>query len=433
MAICVSGAVAAQDWERFRGPGARGVSDNQNLPHEWNVETGENVRFRVDLPGIGHSSPVVSGNRVFLTAALAEGVDIQLEGDGEIDPGEDSIEHVWAVLAIHKRDGRLLWQTRASAGVPRARRHAKSSRANPTPATDGKTVATILGSQGLFALDAATGEQLWHVDLGVLDPGLYEDPGSNWGHASSPVVHDGLVFAQVDRHANSFLAAFELRTGREVWRVDRVERPVWATPTIHVGEREELIVVGGNYVRGYRPTDGKELWRFSDPAEVKTPSPFVVADRIVFAGGYRGRPLYALRVGGNGDLSVPEGTDRSENLLWRSEPGGPYTSTPVAVDGRLFFVRDTGVMSVVDLESGKFEHTTRLEETFSASPVASDGHLFLAGEGGSMLVVEAGPEPRIVATHDMGEPLMATPGISDGVLYVRGRTSLWALEKSGGS
>ena len=429
--VGLSATAAAQDWPSFRGPSARGIADNQNLPHSWDLESGKNVRFQVELPGLGHSSPIVHGDRIFLTTALADNVSPEFKREAAVDPAEQETEHVWAVLALDKNDGTTLWQTKTTAGAPRAGRHPKSSRANPTPTTDGKTVVAILGSQGMFALDAASGEQLWHVDLGVLDPGLYQDSTSNWGHASSPVIHEGLVFAQVDRHAGSFLAAYELRTGKEVWRVDRVERPVWATPTIHVGEREELIVVGGEYARGYRPSDGKELWRFKDPQQVKTPTPFVVGDRIVFAGGYRGLPLYALRLGGSGDLSAPEGADSSEHLLWRSEPGGPYTSTPIAVGGRLYFVRDTGVFSVIDLDSGEFVHTERLEETFSASPVASDGHLFLAGEGGSLLVVATGAEPKVVASHDMGQPLMATPAISDNVLYVRGRTTLWALEKQG--
>ena len=210
--------------------------------------------------------------------------------------------------------------------------------------------------------------------------------------------------------------------------MDRVERPVWATPTLHTGERDELIVVGGNHIRSYRPHDGTELWRFSEPAEVKTPTPFVAQDRIVFAGGYRGRPLIALKLGGNGDLSVPEGRETSEHLLWRSEPGGPYTSTPIAVDGRIYFVRDTGVFSVVNLETGVFEKRERLEETFSASPVASDGHIYFAGEGGSMVIVRAGEDPEVVATIEMGEPLFATPAIASGVLFVRGRKSLWAIE-----
>ena len=181
--LLATGALAS-DWASFRGPGARGIKNAQNLPIDWNPETGKNIRWRIEVPGLGHSSPVVSGNRLFVTSAITAGMTPEITDSSGIDAAESGAEHEWFVLAFDTANGNLLWKTKVSAGKPRSGRHGKASRANPTPATDGKVVVAIVGSQGLFALDAGTGETMWHVDLGVLDPGLYEDPTSHWGHAS---------------------------------------------------------------------------------------------------------------------------------------------------------------------------------------------------------------------------------------------------------
>ena len=420
-ALCLAPAtLAAQDWPSFRGPGARGVADGQDLPVTWNVTTGENVRFETALPGLGHSSPIVWGEQVFLTSAeTAELPPLRLGDEGGIDLAADDAEFTWKVLAVDKRSGEILWRKDVVTARPRARRHVKSSQANATPATDGKVLAVILGSEGLFVFDL-DGKELWRTDLGTLDPGLFGDPSSSWGHASSPIVHQGRVIVQVDRHTDSFLAAYDAKSGRQLWKVARDERPGWATPTIHQGaERSELIVLGSVHARGYDPQTGGELWRFKDEAEVKTPTPFVAGDRLILAGGYRGRPIHALPLGASGDLT--------ERVLWTSESGGPYTSTPVAYRGFVFSVANEGILNVWDLTSGERLHRNRTREHHSASIVASDGKLYLAGEGGEMIVVRASKELEELARNDMGDTLMATPAISDGTLYVRTRSALFAI------
>ena len=322
----------------------------------------------------------------------------------------------------------MLWQKDAATGAPRAKRHVKSSQANATPATDGRTVVALLGSQGLFAF-SAEGEPLWHQDLGVLDPGLLGDTGSQWGHGSSPILAGDRVIVQVDRHRDSFLAAYDLATGKQLWKVARDERPVWATPTYFpAGGRDELIVIGGNFVRGYRATSGEELWRFADQAEVKTPTPFVAGERVILAGGYRGRPLLALKAGGSGDLSEREG--HSGALLWRSERGGPYTSTPVVYGDHVYAVTDTGVLTVYDLASGQQLSRQRTSDTYSASLVAGDGKVYLTGEGGTVTVLAAGAEPKVLAENAMNEPCFATPAIAGGSLYLRCRGHLYAIART---
>ncbi len=420
-AIClalITVAAGAEDWPSFRGPGARGVADGQDLPAEWDVTTGARVRFRTEIPGLGHSSPIVWGGRIFLTTAeAADLAPLRLGDEGGIDLATDDLKFTWKVLAVDALNGEMLWSRDVVQGKPRARRHVKSSQANATPATDGEVLATILGSEGLFVFDPG-GNELWRAELGVLDPGLHGDPESSWGSASSPIIHQDRVIVQVDRHADSYLAAFDKASGRQLWKVARDERPGWATPIIHQGgERTELIVLGSVHTRGYDPATGRELWVFADEAEVKTPTPFVAAGRLILAGGYRGRPIHALPLGESGELTP----------IWTSDRGGPYTSTPVVVGEHVFSVANEGILNVWDLETGERLNRTRTGEHHSASIVASDGRLYLAGEGGEMIVVRAGRDLEQLARNDMGEALMATPAIAGGTLYVRSQTALYAI------
>jgi outer membrane protein assembly factor BamB len=419
--------LAAEEWPSFRGAGARGVADEQGLPADWDPKSGRNILFKTAVPGLGHSSPVVWGDRVFLTTAVgAKDESLRLGDEGGIDQAADDTPLSWRLVSIDASDGRLLWQTEAFAGPPRARRHVKASQANATPATDGRTVVAIFGSGGLAAFDWA-GKLLWKADLGPLNPGLFGDPASEWGHGSSPVIADGRVFVQVDRHKESFLAAFDIQTGQRLWTVARDERPVWATPLYHdAAGRPELVVIGGYHVRGYDPATGQERWRFKDEAEVKTPSPFVSDGLLVFAGGYRGRPLYALKPGASGDVSVAEGASGAF-LAWRSEPGGPYTTTPLAYRGRVYAVRDEGILTALDAKTGALRYRERTGATHSASPVASDGRIYLAAEGGEVLVLRAGDRFEVLSRIDMGEPIFATPAIAHKTLFIRTRGHLVAV------
>lgn len=258
-ASLLSAPVAAQNWPSFRGPFARGIADQQDLPAEWDVKTGRNIRWKAEVPGQGHSSPVVWGDKLFVTSVVRENPPALKLGDSGIGMADDKVSHIWQVSCLDVKDGKLLWSKEVHSGVPRATRHVKSSQANSTPVTDGKTVVAILGSEGVAAFDMQ-GALKWRADLGVLNPGLYGDPTSEWGYASSPVIFEDRVIIQVDRHKDSYLAAFALATGEKLWNVPRVERPVWSTPTLHTaGSRTDLIVVGGEYVRGYDPRTGAEV------------------------------------------------------------------------------------------------------------------------------------------------------------------------------
>ncbi|REJ77179.1 MAG: hypothetical protein DWQ36_17570 [Acidobacteria bacterium] len=425
LTFLAAAVTAADSWPSFRGPAARGVADGSALPLQWNVEDGTNVRWSRELPGDGHSSPVVSGGRVYVVSAESDAeTELVLGDEGGIGLAKDlRREFVWRLSALDAASGEVVWQREPYRGAPRANRHVKSSQANATPATDGKVVVAIFGSQGLVAW-SRDGEELWRVDLGVLDPGLFGDPASHWGHASSPVIDGDRVFVQVDRHADSYVAAYDLSTGAPIWKVERQEKPVWATPTVHHGEgRSQLIVLGGDFDRGLDPATGEELWRFPRDLEVKTPTPFVAGDLVVLSGGYRGREVHAVRLDASG---LVEG----DELAWTSEAGGPYTSTPVAYRGRIYFARDTGVWNVLDLASGERLHRERIDGAYSASPIAADGRIYLPAEEGVVRVLSAEPPFEVLASNDMGAPCMASPAVAGQTLFLRCGTTLWAIAAS---
>ncbi len=419
LALTFSAAAHASDsWPSFRGPFARGVADGQQLPTQWGPESGENVAWKADLPGTGHGSLAISDGKIFVTTAVTDAETELVLGDDGGRVSDLEKEFSWRLYCLSQASGEVLWMREVFSGAPRTSRHAKSSQANATPATNGEVVVALFGSEGMVAFDTE-GAELWRKDLGVLDPGLFGSPEVHWGHASSPVIHEDRVFVQVDKHANSFIVAFDLGTGRELWKVERQEKPVWATPTIHVGEdRTQLLVIGGNFDRGLDLATGEELWRFPRDLQVKTPTPFVAGDQVILAGGYRGRELYAVPVGSEG--LVREAT-------WTSDNGGPYTSTPVAYRGRVYFVRDTGIFNVLDLETGETLHRRRLEGTYSASLLASDGHILLTSEDGVVRTLSAEEPFEELGAVEMGEPCMATPAIVDQTLFVRCRSAIWAI------
>ncbi|HEY0728122.1 MAG TPA: PQQ-binding-like beta-propeller repeat protein, partial [Pyrinomonadaceae bacterium] len=265
----------AQDWPSFRGPNASGVAEGTKPPTTWDVEKSQNVLWKASIPGLSHASPIVWGNQIFvLTAVSSDAKAGFVAKDRGIGLANDDAKHTWMIYALDKRTGKVLWSDKPYEGVPRAKRHVKATQANSTPVTDGRYVVALFGSEGLAAYDTK-GKLLWKQDLGVLNPGLWDDKESSWGHSSSPVIYRDLVIVQADGHKQSFIAAFNLKDGKQAWRVERNEITSWTTPTIYQGKnRVELIANGGRYIRGYDPLTGKELWRFSDnDTQVKMQAP----------------------------------------------------------------------------------------------------------------------------------------------------------------
>ncbi len=426
--------VFAQNWPSFRGANASGVAASAKPPATFNAPKQEGIRWKTAIPGISHSSPIVWGNRIFVITAISSDPNARFNAkDRGIGLAEDNAPHTWRIYALDKDSGRIVWEKTAYEGLPRAKRHVKATQANSTPATDGKYVVALFGSQGLAAYDM-NGKQLWQKDLGVLNPGLWDDKTSSWGHASSPVIYRHLVIVQADGHAQSFIAAFNLKDGKQAWRVDRGEITSWATPTIHEAKgRTELIANGGRFIRGYDPLTGKEIWRFSDSdTQVKMQAPLVANGLIYITGGYPpGRTMYAFRPGAVGDISLKPGQETNEFIAWRASSGSPYTPTPIIYENLFYALADNGVLSAYDANTGERLYQERLPSSFSASPIAADGKLYLASQDGDVFVVKAGRKFELLATNPMGEALMATPAISGGMLIIRGERYVYAVaEKS---
>lgn len=285
LVVCLSAITAnAQNWPSFRGPNASGVAEGSNPPVTWDAEKAQNVLWRTAIPGLSHASPIVWGNNIFVITAISGDSKSSFQAkDRGIGLANDDVKHTWMIYAIDKRNGKVLWSDKAYEGVPRAKRHVKATQANSTPVTDGRYVAALFGSEGLACYDT-NGKLLWKQDLGVLNPGLWDDKDSSWGHSSSPIIYRDLVIVQADGHKQSFIAAFNLKDGKQAWRVERNEITSWTTPTIYQGKnRVELIANGGRYIRGYDPLTGKELWRFSDnETQVKMQAPYALGDPKTF-------------------------------------------------------------------------------------------------------------------------------------------------------
>jgi outer membrane protein assembly factor BamB len=407
-----------------------GVADTAKPPVTWDIATGHNVAWTTPIPGLGHSSPVVWGDRVFLTSAvalppppgekLADSADadraVDLEGYRVI--GAHAL--AWRLYCLDRETGRILWERTAYEGVPRVKRHSKASHASATPATDGSHVVAMMGSEGLYAYDME-GRLLWKHDLGRLNVGYVDDPKEEWGPASSPVIHDEAVIVQNDRHVDSYVAAFDIATGAEKWRVGRDEMPSWSTPAVHRGERTTLITNSPRYIRGHDLATGKEVWRIPDNTQVKVVTPVIAGDLVIVTGGYPtgGRPILGIRAS-------------TGEVVWKLESGSSYTPTPIVYDGILYVCVDNGVLSAYEASSGKRLYRRRIARDsggFSASAVAAAGRLYFPSEDGVLYVVRAGRKFELLASNDMREMCMATPAVTDDLLLVRTRTHMHALRE----
>ena len=419
----------AENWPGFRGPGARGVAESAKLPVAWNVGTGANIAWKTAIPGLGLSSPVVWDDLVFVTTAISSNPNMVYEakGRGERDDRHDPAEQEFRVLAVDKRAGRIVWNQLAARSKPRVMRHPHNSYASPTPATDGKHLLAFFGSEGLYCYDLK-GRLLWKKDLGVLDQGAYDAPDYQWGTASSPVLWNGRVFLQVDLQRGSFVAAFDAKSGRELWRTARESKPSWSTPTIVEGpSRTEVVTNGVGNIAGYDAETGKQLWRLNGTSMISVPTPFAANGLIyVFTGYYRElRRSYAIRPGATGDI-----TGSTDFIAWMREEA-PYLSTPV-VSGNYVYAfgnRGTGILNVYDALTGATVYQRRIGEgaAASASMVAAGDHVYAINEDGDVYVIKAGGVYEEMAVNRMEEPVQATPAASSDTLFIRGAVHLFAI------
>jgi outer membrane protein assembly factor BamB len=432
--IAVFGSgLGAQGWAGFRGGPNSGVGAG-TPPATWNVTSNTNVAWRTAIPGMGHSSPIVAGSRVFVTTAVpvSGGTTSVTLGDSSkagIDSAADAGRYEWRLIALDRTSGKVLWSTVAHTGVPRTKRHVKASHASATPATNGNVVVALMGSEGLFCFNATDGKLLWRQDLGVMDVGLVDDPTYQWGPASSPVIAGNLIVVQNDQHKGSALSAYDLATGKPAWTSPHTDMPSWATPLVtSVAGRSVVITNSPTRIRAHDLLTGRELWHMQDGTQVKVPSPVLAGSNVIVTGGYApgSRPTWAIPMSAKPDA---QGAVNPASVSWTIERGSSYTSTPVVYQGLLYMVTDAGILSTYDVATGARVYQQRLAAGagISASPVAAGGRVYFASEDGDVFVVKAGRTFELIATNSMGAVTMATPALDGNRILVRTATHLVAI------
>jgi outer membrane protein assembly factor BamB len=435
--LSVSAAsVAAAQWAQWRGPNGLGISAEKNLPTEWSSATpakpAVNIKWSTEIPGRGHSSPVVWDDRIFVTTSI-KGVEVPgkkapVHLDFNRQPGyvhPDSTDvnftHALQVVAIDARSGRTLWLKTAYDGEMWDDRHRRNTYASSTMAVDGERAYAFFESAGLYAYNF-DGSLAWKTSLGgIIKAGL--------GPGTSPVIYKDLIILQCDQEMGdgSFIVALNRRTGDEAWRATRTNRRSWATPlVVSTGTRDELIASGAESVIAYDPATGKELWRSEGTRSHPIPSPVATKGLVFLTAGSQAKVVMAMRPGAAGD--------QKDAIVWRYNKGAAYVPSPIAVGDYLYLVSDTGLMTCIDALTGERKYEggrPPVPATFFASPVAFDDKILLTSEDGDSFVIKAGPVHEVLATNSVGEPVYASPAIAGGTIYIRGERHLFAIAKTG--
>lgn len=421
-----------KNWPSFRGNNADGIGDDQHPPLVWDFDKEINLQWKTYIPGLAHACPVVWEDHVFIITAISKDTTAEYRVGlyGDIDPADDNSEHVWEIYSLDRITGKINWKKEAYRGVPRVERHTKATQANSTPVTNGKYVVALFGSEGMICYDFE-GNEKWRIDLGVLDAGWFFNENTQWGHSSSPIIYNDYVIVQCDRSKDSFIAAYNIEDGKEVWRTSRDAISSWGTPSVYLNdEQNEVITNGTKYINAYDPDTGEELWKLTPNSEVTVATPVVYDDLIYVTAGYPPvRPVYAIKPGGNGDISIADSLDSGEFIQWRTKRGGTYMPSPIAYDGYLYTLANNGVLTCYDAKTGEQKYRQRIKggNAFTASIVAADGKLYCTSEEKGIFVIKAGPEYEVITSNLIGEICMATPAISNGMLFVRGQHHVFCI------
>ncbi len=418
----------AKEWPQFRGPGSTGVADDPLLPDKWSAT--ENVAWKTAIPGVGWSSPIIWGDKIFVTSVISS-ADVEkpkkgLYFGGERKPPTD--EHRWMVYAVDFKSGKIMWEREAHRGVP-GPRHLKNSYASETPVTDGERVYVYFGNVGLFCYDFS-GKLLWS---NAAKPAATR---YGWGTAASPVLDRGRLYLVHDNDDHSFLEALDAKTGKAIWSVDRDEKTNWATPYIweHDGKKE-IVTPGTGRVRSY-DLDGKLLWEFGGMSSISIPTPFSSHGLLYISSGYvndQVRPVYAVKPGAHGDISLAKDQTSSAAIAWYLPQGGPYNPSPLVYGDYYYTLLDQGFLTCHEASTGKLvygkQRMDREAGAFTASPWAANGKIFLLSEDGDTFVIAAGPEYKLIGKNSLDEMSMATPAIARGSLVIRTASNLYRIAK----
>jgi outer membrane protein assembly factor BamB len=422
----LTAASSAANWPQWRGPDGSGISNEKNLPADWSPT--KNIKWKTPIEGRGHSSPIVWGNRIFLTTAI----------EGELVPGAKAVKHLndgkeyvhpdsvganhkqtFKVIALDRNTGKILWDVVAWEGTPYDDRHRKSSFASSTPATDGKMVYAFFGTEGLYAFDH-NGKLAWKAQLGNL-------PTVGMGTGTSPILFENLVIVQCDEEngESSFIVALDKTTGKEAWRTPRKVQVSWSTPLlVKTATRAELIASGTEFVIAYDPATGKELWRHKGVESNAIPSPVANNDTVFVVAGFPAKIALAIKLGGSGDLT---GT---KNATWKYEKGTAYVPSPILYGDYLYLTTDRGILTCIDAKTGEVKYEggrIPIPATFTASPVAFEGKILMTSEDGDTFIIKAGPKHEIIGTNSIGEAVYASPAIADGRIFIRGEKNLYSI------
>lgn len=428
----LGGASADHNWPQFRGPHSLGVAEDAKLPDRWSQT--ENVAWKTDIPGVGWSSPIVWGDQIFVTSVVSAGA-TETPKKGLYFGGEryelSKDEHRWMVYAVDFKTGKILWEREAHQGLVTTSRHLKNSYASETPVTDGERVYAYFGNLGLFCYDLK-GKLLWKQMFDARKTRF------GWGTAASPVLHQDRLYLVNDNDEKSFLLALDKKTGAQIWRVERESGTNWATPYVwENGQRTELIVPATKAVRSY-DLSGKVLWDFKGMSSIAIPTPFSKFGLLYIASGYVGdqhRPVYAIKPGASGDISLKEGETSNQFIAWYLRQGGPYNPSPLVYGDYYYTLYDRGFFTAHDARTGKEIYAKqRLDPNisgFTSSPWAYNGKVFCLSEDGDTYVIQAGNEYKLLGKNSLGELAMATPAIARSSLIIRTASKLYRITKNG--
>ena len=431
--LALTGATLSAQWPQFRGLRAGDVPDDPALPDTWSETT--NVVWKTDIPGTGWSSPVVWEDHVFVTATISP-VEEPRAIKGLYDPGDENgktrstAEHRWMVYDIDFKTGKIRWQQELLRAVPKVQRHIKNSFASETPVTDGERVYVSFGSVGLLAALDMNGKRVWTNELGA------HDGRQQFGMAASPALHRDRIVVVNDNSTDSFIATFDKRTGKELWRTKREEVENWSTPFVWENElRTEIVTSGLSKVRSY-DLDGKLLWELTGMTVNVTPTPFAKHGLVFINSGYPGaspRPVYAIKPGASGDISLKPGETSNQFIVWYQPLLGTYNTSSLAYGDYYYTLLDRGFLLCHDARTGKQvygrQRISPEAAGFTASPWAYNGKIFLLSEDGDTFVVQAGPEYKLLGKNTLNEMALATPAVSRGNLIIRTQSKLYRIGK----
>ncbi|MGB0579841.1 MAG: PQQ-binding-like beta-propeller repeat protein [Limisphaerales bacterium] len=428
--------LGANNWPSFRGINGRSIGSG-DPPVRWDIKTGKNIRWKKPVPGLALSSPIIWGNKLFLTTAIGTKPDPEFKPDPTWGYRILREKDAWKfnVLCLDKHNGKQLWEKNSFTGVPKQGRHSESSYANPTPATDGKRLVVSFGSHGIYCYDL-TGKQLWKNGLGLLSGAPSDNHNLDWGYSSSPIIHAGKVIVQCDTPERAFIAVLDIETGKETLSINRRGTTTWATPAAVTRGNDDLIICNGyQNAACFNLKTGERVWWLSGRGDIPVPRPIIDGRTVYLTAAHGGRSLHAIDIASRGDLTpTPGSRNLPEGIRWWSPRQGSYIPTPILHDGILYVANERGIVTAFNPVSGTTYFTERLNPGRGGmaygSPVAAGNKLFIPQNDGRIHVIQAGRSFRKLATNEMQEQTMTSPAIADGKLYIRTRGHLYCITNS---